>query len=168
MIKQFNDLEQRNLDYLQERSVRFEIVCLTANILKHSIFDAKMNIRSFLKEKGVHDFDNQPYGHKGKCKVKTHVLTFCREFLTETSIYRAGTRGDCRMWFGSAIFPITEANDLYVITSIGQELYIVNISKVDIESCCHTSFPSPVQKWIREVGYKNENQNHNHNNKKPY
>ena len=151
-MKQFTELELRNQNYLEERGVRFEMVCLTANILKHSIFDAKLNIRSFLKEQGVHDFDNQLYGQEGKCKVRSHVLTFSREVLSETSIYRAGTRGDCRMWFGSVIFPMTDANDLYVITPIDKELYIVNISKVDIESCCHTSFPSPIQKWIKEVG----------------
>lgn len=151
-MKQFTELELKNQNYLVERNVRFEMVCLTTNILKHSIFDAKLNIRSFLKEKEVHDFDNQPYGQEGKCKVKTHVLTFSRDVLSETSIYRASTRGDCRMWFGSVISPMTDANDLYVITVINKELYIVNISKVDIESCCHTSFPSPIQKWIKEVG----------------
>lgn len=151
MIKQFSELELKNQNFLVGRNVRFEIVCLTANILKHSIFDAKMTIRTFLKEQDVHDFFNQVNGQEAKCKVKTHILTFKRDIQTDTSLYRAGTRGDCRMWFGSAILPVTEADDLYVITVISQELYIVNISKVDIESCCQTSFPSPIQEWIKKV-----------------
>ena len=150
-MKQFTELELRNQNYLVNRGVAFEVVCLTANILKHSIFDAKINIRAFLKEHGVHDFYSQANGQEAKRKVKTHVLTFMREILTETSLYRAGTRGYCRMWFGSAIFPITNADDLYVITAIDKELYIVNISKVDIETCCITSFPSPVQKWMKKI-----------------
>lgn len=154
MTKEFTDLELRNQDYLAGRGVRFELVCLTANILKHSIFDAKMNIRAFLKEYGVHDFYNQANGQEAKCKVKTHVLTFMRDIPTETSLYRSGTRGDCRMWFGSAIFPITDPDDLYVITAIEKELYIVNISKVDIETSCQTSFPSPVQKWMKKLSGK--------------
>lgn len=151
MIKQITELEQKNQNYLVGRGVRFEIVCLTANILKHSIFDAKMTIRTFLKEQEVHDFFNQANGQEAKQKVKTHILTFMRDIPTETSLYRAGSRGDCRMWFGSAILPITEADDLYVITVISQELYVVNISKVDIETCCQTSFPSPIQKWMKKV-----------------
>lgn len=151
MAKQFSELELKNQNFLIGRSVRFEIVCLTANILKHSIFDARMTIRTFLKEQEVHDFFNQANGQEAKRKVKTHILTFMRDIPTDTSLYRAGTRGDCRMWFGSEILPITEANDLYAITVISQELYIVNISKVDIESCCQTSFPSPIQEWIKKV-----------------
>ena len=94
----------------------------------------------------------QPIKWSGtKRMVKIHVLTFMRDIPTETSLYRAGTRGDCRMWFGSAIFPVTEVNDLYVVTAIDKELFIINITKIDIETCCQTSFPSPVQKWMKEV-----------------
>lgn len=110
-----------------------------------------MTIRTFLKEQEVHDFFNQANGQEAKQKVKTHILTFMRDIPTETSLYRAGSRGDCRMWFGSAILPVTEADDLYVITVVSQELYIVNVSKVDIETCCQTSFPSPIQKWMKKV-----------------
>lgn len=151
MIKQFTELEVKNQNYLIGRGICFEMVCLTANILKHSIFDAKMSMRAFLKDNDVHNFYNQPNGQDSKCMVKTHVLTFMRDIPTETSLYRAGIRGDCRMWFGSNIFPITEADDLYAVTAINKELYIVNISKVDIETCCQTSFPSPVQKWVKMV-----------------
>lgn len=151
MIKQFTELEVKNQNYLTERGISFEMICLTANILKHSIFDAKMSMRAFLKDNFVHDFYSQPNGQESKRMVKTHVLTFMRDIPTETSLYRAGTRGDCRMWFGSNIFPITEADDLYAVTAINKELYIVNISKVDIETCCQTSFPSPVQKWMKMV-----------------
>lgn len=151
MIKQFTELEVKNQNYLAERGVQFEMVCMTANILKHSIFDAKMSMRAFLRENCVHDFYSQTNGKKSKSMVKTHVLTFMRDIPTETSLYRAGTRGDCRMWFGSAIFPVTEVNDLYVVTAIDKELYIINITQIDIETCCQTSFPSPVQKWMKEV-----------------
>lgn len=151
MIKQFTELEVKNQNYLTERGIQFELVCMTANILKHSIFDAKISMRAFLKENKVHDFGNQTNGQESKCMVKTHVLTFKRDIPTETSLYRAGSRGDCRMWFGSAIFPITETDDLYIVTAIDKELYIINISRIDIETCCQTSFPSPVQKWMKEV-----------------
>lgn len=154
MIKHYTELEVKNQNYLIGRGVNFEMVCMTANILKHSIFDAKISMRAFLRENYVHDFYSQTNGQKSKCKVKTHVLTFKRDIHTETSLYRAGTRGDCRMWFGSEIFPVTEVNDLYAVTAIDKELYIINITKIDIETCCQTSFPSPVQKWIKEVHNK--------------
>ena len=147
MIKQFTELEVKNQNYLAERSVSFEMICLTANILKHSIFDAKMSMRAFLKDNSVHDFYSQSNGQESKRMVKTHVLTFMRDIPTETSLYR----GDCRMWFGSAIFPVTGVNDLYVVTAIDKELFIINITKIDIETCCQTSFPSPVQKWMKEI-----------------
>lgn len=151
MVKQFTELEAKNQNYLTGRCIQFEMVRLTANILKHSIFDARMSMRAFLKENCVHDFYSQANGQESKRMVNTHILTFMRVISTETSLYRAGTRGDCRMWFGSAIFPVTEADDLYVVTAIDKELYIINITKIDIETCCQTSFPSPVQKWMKEI-----------------
>ena len=72
--------------------------------------------------------------------VKTHVLTFMRDIPTETSLYRAGTRGDCRMWFGSAIFPVTEVNDLYVVTAIDKELFIINITKKTLKHAVRHPF----------------------------
>ena len=86
MIKQFTELEVKNQNYLAERSVSFEMICLTANILKHSIFDAKMSMRAFLKDNSVHDFYSQPKGQQSKRMVKTHVLTFMRDISTETSL----------------------------------------------------------------------------------
>lgn len=159
MIKQFTELEVKNQNYLSGRGVQFEIVCLTANILKHCIFDAKMSMRVFLRENHVHDFFSQANGQESKCMVKTHILTFMRDIPTETSLYRAGARGDCRMWFGSAILPVTEADDVYLVTTIDKEFYIVNITKIDIETCCQTSFPSPVQRWMKEVSNKIKDSN---------
>lgn len=149
MMKQFTELELANQNYLNSCGVSFVTVRLTENILKHSIFDASLSIRAFLKEKGIHDFTNQINGQGAKRKIKTHILTFNRDLYSQTSLYRAGTRGDCRMWFGSAVLPISDADDLYAITAINQELYIVNLSKINIESCYQTSFPSPIQQWLK-------------------
>lgn len=151
MKRQFTELEIQNQKFLIHLHARFEIVCLSSNILKHAMFDAKKNIRSFLKEYGIHDFYTQPFGQNAKCMIRTHVLTFKRDIWTETSLYRSGTRGDCRMWFGSVILPITDVDDLYVITAVDKELYIVNISKVNLESSCKSSFPNPIQTWLKAV-----------------
>lgn len=53
MIKHYTELEVKNQNYLIGRGVKFEMVCMTANILKHSIFDAKISMRAFLRGKYV-------------------------------------------------------------------------------------------------------------------
>lgn len=146
-MKDYSVIEKNNMEYLQRNNIPYATVRLTYNILQHSIFDATVPIRSFLKSQGIHDFDTQKNGRDYKAFVDTHILTFMRDVTTETSLYRAGTRGDERMWFGYEILPLTKPDDIYAMLAYKNELYIINISTNELESC----FESPYSNTIKYI-----------------
>lgn len=147
-MKDFNLREQGNINFLNEKGISFCLVQLTENILSKSIFDATTQIRAFLKNEGIHDFSLQKNGQEDKLLINTYILTFARVIKTETSLYRAGTRGDERMWFGSPILSVTNPDDLYAIFEKDYEIYLINISKINIESLWRSSVPNPVGEFI--------------------
>lgn len=144
----FNEFEESNILFLQNLGIPYATVRLTENILKHSIFDANSEIRSFLQSQDLHYYEKQSFGQEFKVYLKTKILTFKRNVETKTSLYRAGTRGDYRMWFGSAILTLSNPNDLFMITAIDKELYTINITKIDLELCYTTSYPNPIKNML--------------------
>ncbi len=150
----FNEFEESNILFLQNLGIPYATVRLTENILKHSIFDANSEIRSFLQSQDLHDYEKQGFGQEFKTFLKTQILTFKRNVETKTSLYRAGTRGDYRMWFGSVILKLSNPNDLFMITAIDKELYTINLSKIDLELCYTTSYPNPIKNMFLSLKNK--------------
>ena len=142
-------LEKGNILFLERIGIPYATVRLSENILKHSIFDANMEIRSLLRNNGLHDYEQQGLGPEFKVYLKTQILTFKRSIETNTSLYKARTRGDCRMWFGSIINKFTDPDDLFMITAIDKVLYTINISKLDLELCYRSSMPNPISQLIK-------------------
>jgi hypothetical protein len=145
-MRVLSDLEQMNTEYLDKKGVSYVLVCLTSNILHHGIFDAKVDLRDLLREKSVHDYSTQLPGEK--VSVATHILTFKKDVETNSSMYRAGTRGDARMWFGSEIYAIAQPDDVFAIVPKSGAIYVLPISHIDIEYCCSTSIQNPIKSFI--------------------
>lgn len=143
--------EERNVLFFQKMGIAYATVRLTENILKHSIFDANRMIRSFLREQNIHDFEEQKFGKDHKIFLDTYILTFSRSIETKTSLYRAETRGDCRMWFGNTILSLAEPEDLFIITSVDKVLYVINVSKIDLELCYQTSYYNQIKELIKRL-----------------
>ena len=122
---------------------------LTDNILNHSIFDASKQIVRYLKEQGIHDFSVQENGKEARILVTTHILTFKDDILSQTSMYKAGTRGDKRMWFGAKVLPFAENGNIFVIIAYKGELFIISESKLDLELCFCTSINNPIKRFLR-------------------
>lgn len=142
-------LEKSNILFLERVGIPFATVRLSENILKHSIFDANMEIRSFLRNNDLHDYEQQGLGSEHKVFQKTYILTFKRSLETNTSLYRSHTRGDCRMWFGSIVNKLSEPDNLFMITAIDKILYAINISKIDLELCYRSSMPNPISHLVK-------------------
>lgn len=145
-MRNLTDIESRNESFLKERNIHFVKVLMTENILSHHIFDATQSIVLFLKEEGIHDFDSQGSGEK--VFISVHLLTFKRDVVINTSVYKAAKRGDKRMWFGADIIPITSPDDIYLMIAKAGELFILNMSRIDIMSCCTTDIDNPIKKFI--------------------
>ena len=148
-MRPLTELETLNENYLRERGILYAKVLMTENILSHHIFDATQSIDRFLKDEGIHDFNQQNHGEKKY--ITTHLLTFKEEEIIHTSVYKAAKRGDKRMWFGAEILPTTSPNDIYMMISKACELYILNMSRIDIAFCCTTEFDNPIKRIMKEV-----------------
>ena len=145
-MRDLTEIENRNESFLKERNIYFAKVLMTENILSHHIFDATQSIDCFLKEEGIHDFDLQDCGEKAFISV--HLLTFKRDVIINTSVYKAAKRGDKRMWFGAEIIPVTLPDDIYLMIAKAGELYILNMSRIDIMSCCTTDIDNPIKRFM--------------------
>ncbi len=71
--------------------------------------------------------------------------------MSKSSLYKAGTRGDRRMWFGAEILPYVDNDQIVVIFIKDGELYVLNESKIDIELCYTTSMENPIKRFIKSV-----------------
>lgn len=145
-MRDLTEIEIRNESFLKERNIHFSKVLMTENILSHHIFDATQSIVRFLKEENIHDFDLQCCGEKAF--INAHLLTFKRDVAINTSVYKAAKRGDRRMWFGAEIIPVTSPNDIYLMIAKTGELFLLNISRIDIMSCCTTDIDNPIKKFM--------------------
>ena len=148
-MRALTELESQNQIFLKKHGIRFAMVVMTKNILSHHIFDATQSIVKFLKEESIHDFGTQKCGEKRY--ISTHLLTFKEERITKTSVYKAAKRGDERMWFGAEILPITKEEDVYLLMAENGELYILNMSRIDILLCYMTSLNNPIKQYFKTV-----------------
>lgn len=138
-----------NIEYLNKKGVQYVLVCLTQNILHHGIFDAKVALRELLRSKSVHDYDTQNSGDK--VSIPTHILSFKKDIETNSSMYKAGSRGDARMWFGSEIYKVAKAEDIFAVIPYNRAIYVLPISHIDLEYCCTTSLRNPIKHFILDL-----------------
>ena len=146
-MRNLTEIESRNESFLKERNIHFAKVLMTENILSHHIFDATQSIDRFLKEEGIHDFGLQSSGEK--VYINAQLLTFKRDVIINVSVYKAAKRGDKRMWFGAEIIPITLPNDIYLMIAKAGKLFILNMSRIDIMSCCTTDIDNPIKRLLK-------------------
>lgn len=150
-MRELSELEKQNEEFLVNKRISFTTVMMTHNILSHSIFDANKQIVKYLKEQGLHDYDLQKNGKDERVMIKTHILTFTEDVLSKSSLYKAGTRGDKRMWFGAAVLPYTDDNDFFAIIAHEGELYIINESKFDFDLCYMTNVDNPIKVFLKGI-----------------
>lgn len=150
-MRELSELEKQNEEFLVNKRISFTTVMMTHNILSHSIFDANKQIVKYLKEQGLHDYDLQKNGKDERVMIKTHILTFTEDVLSKSSLYKAGTRGDKRMWFGAAVLPYTDDNGIFAIIAHEGELYIINESKFDFDLCYMTNVDNPIKVFLKGI-----------------
>lgn len=146
-MRELTEIEIQNESFLKGLGIRYAKVLMTENILSHHIFDASQSIERFLKEEHIHDFDSQNNGEKKY--ITTHLLTFKEERIIHTSVYKAMKRGDKRMWFGAEILSITKPNDIYIMMAKDNELFVFNMTRIDIVVCYETTLDNPIKQFLK-------------------
>lgn len=150
-MRELTELETMNVEFLSDKEIPFTTVLLTENILNHSIFDATRQMVVFLKVQSIHDYAQQEKGKDNRKFVPTHILTFKEEISSRSSLYKAGTRGDKRMWFGAEILPVVDDNNMVAVIAHDGELFVINVSKIDLEYCYSTGTDNPIKKIIKTI-----------------
>lgn len=149
-MRPFTKFEKTNMEYLVNHNVKFTQVQVTATGLKKSILDATTPIRTYFKENNVHDYELQAQGPENKITKKTYILTGGKVIESTTSMYRPVTKeGDPRLWI-YRLKETTEADDIHaIIAQNPDELYIINLTKVDIPRFCETDIENPVKDLVK-------------------
>lgn len=153
-MRPFTLFEKKNMEYLVNHNIKFTQVQVTATGLKKSILDATTPLRTYFKENKVHDYEIQPKGQDNKVTIPTHILTGFKDIVTQTSLYRPETKdGDPRLW----IYRLKEsakADDIQAIIAMNpQELYVINLTQVDIVKYSETSIENPIRDLIHDMSF---------------
>lgn len=153
-MRPFTPFEKKNMEYLVNRNVKFTQVQITETGLKKSIMDATAPMRTYFKENKVHNYELQQKGPDYKVTIPTHILTEFKDIQTNTSLYRPVTKdGDPRLWI-SKLKETTEADDIHAIIALNpKELYVINLTKVDITKCCETAIDNPVKDLVAVLSF---------------
>lgn len=149
-MRPFTPFEKTNMEYLVNHNVKFTQVQITATGLKKSILDATTPMRTYFKENNVHDYELQAQGPEHKVTKKTYILTGGKVIESTTSLYRPVTKeGDPRLWI-YRLKETTEADDIHaIIAQNPDELYVINLTKVDIPRFCETDIENPIKDLVK-------------------
>lgn len=121
------------LRYFTQRGIDVGLVVPTDTGLGKGIMDATANMRQFLRDAGIHDFDHQPQGEEHKRRVRTRVVTSTGIVDTTTSFYRPVTKhGDPRLWV-YGLKKYAQAGNLLVFVAMGpDDLLVINASSAGL------------------------------------
>lgn len=99
-----------------------------------SIMDAIGDVRLFLKEAGLHDYDLQGQGQENKVIITAYFVYPDRYEKTYASLYRPQTKqGDPRIWFAN-LKKYCNPDNLLAITVYRNELYVINLSDLTLRN----------------------------------
>jgi hypothetical protein len=150
-MRQLTKVEIGRLKLLTEKSVEVTLIEPTATGLGKSIMDATGSVRSYLKDKQVHDFELQGQGQTNKIQVTSNLINPNGLIKSVASLYRPTTKkGDPRIWF-SGLRDYARANDILAIFAFGETLYVLNISRLDLDSLINGFENNPLKELVNEI-----------------
>ena len=150
-MRLFNPLEEKNIKILTSENIEMSFLMPTATGLQKSIMDATAPFRLFLYARGIHDYGTQGQGTDYKRLIQSHIATENGFISSQASLYRPVTKkGDPRIWF-SGLKKYATPNDILGVFEFGIELYVLNLTKLDIEQILNGITISPVADLIRSI-----------------
>lgn len=133
-LRTLTEIERQRLKRLTAASVDVTLIQPTRTGLEKSILDATAPVRSFLRERGLHDYDTQGQGAaENGVKLDAMLLSATNAVISTASLYRPKTKtGDPRIWFAK-LPQYTSPDDMLAITANDGRLLVVNLTQVDVE-----------------------------------
>ena len=138
------------MHFLTNMQIEHTTMIITKTGYGKGIMDAVASLRLYLKENNIHDYQHQEQGNEHKILVETYILTEEKKYKTQTSLYRPKTKkGDPRIWI-YGLKDYIMPNDRFIVIAKDKKLYIINISRIDIEEASVFKF-SPICELIDEL-----------------
>ncbi|TDL99662.1 MAG: MvaI/BcnI restriction endonuclease family protein [Flavobacteriaceae bacterium] len=152
-MRQLTEIEINRIKLLTENSVELTLIEPTETGLIKSIMDATGSVRSYLKAKEIHDFEIQKQGQESKVLINSILVKDDAFISSVASLYRPNTKkGDPRIWF-KGLGTYAKANDILGIIEFQKTLYVLNITKLNLESLLSFSVANPLKELISEINY---------------
>ena len=150
-MRQLSAVEISRIKLLTENSVELTLIEPTYTGLQKSIMDATGPVRNYFKEKSIHDFTNQKQGPKNKILVTSYLIETGSLIPSKASLYRpVSKKGDPRIWFKS-LPAYVQANEILGIIEFANELYVLNITRIDVEWLLKSKIVNPLQDLVNEI-----------------
>jgi len=150
-MRSFTNIETARLAFLTKFNIEATAIEPTNTGLKKSILDATLPVRNYLFTKGIHDFSVQSQGTNKKVIKKSYLLNENLIIPSSASLYRPETKkGDPRIWF-KGLTAIASPNDIISIIELEGELYLVNITRLDVEKLINSPIANPLKELAFEI-----------------
>lgn len=156
-MRQLSEEEKSKIKILTEKSVEICLIEPTSTGLEKSIMDATGSVRSYLKDKNIHDFALQSQGQESKIQVASFFIQDNSLVHSIASLYRPNTKkGDPRIWF-KGLTNYASPNDILGILAFESKLYVINITKLDLPALIQNDDANPLKEIINTI-YNNSNE----------
>lgn len=150
-MRQLTTLEIDRIKLLTEKSVELCLIEPTGNGLEKSIMDATGSVRSYLKANNIHDFELQKQGQESKIQITSFLISPYSLVNSVASLYRPNTKkGDPRIWF-KGLGSYSNANDILGIITFESNLYVLNITQLDLHKLIESKISNPLQDLVNEI-----------------
>ncbi len=150
-MRQLTTLEINRIKLLTEKSVELCLIEPTGTGLEKSIMDATGSVRTYLKANNIHDFEQQKQGQESKIQIISFLISPETLVNSIASLYRPNTKkGDPRIWF-KGLGAYSMANDILGIIAFDSDLYILNITQLDLHKLINSKISNPLQDLVNEI-----------------
>lgn len=150
-MRPLTNVELNRIKLLTEKSVDVCLIEPTATGLDKSIMDATGSVRTYLKAQSMHDYELQKQGPDYKIQITSFLILPESTKKSIASLYRPNTKkGDPRIWFkGLGLY--ANANDILGIIAFEKQLYVVNITQLDLHKLIESAIANPLQELVNEI-----------------
>lgn len=150
-MRQLTTLEINRIKLLTEKSVELCLIEPTGTGLEKSIMDATGSVRTYLKANNIHDFELQKQGQESKIQINSFLISPDSLVNSVASLYRPNTKkGDPRIWF-KGLGAYSKANDILGIIAFESDLYVLNITQLDLHKLLESKISNPLQDLVNEI-----------------
>lgn len=150
-MRQLTTLEINRIKLLTEKSVELCLIEPTGTGLEKSIMDATGSVRTYLKANNIHDFELQKQGQESKIQINSFLVSSDSIVNSVASLYRPNTKkGDPRIWF-KGLGSYSKASDILGIIAFESDLYVLNITQLDLHKLIESKISNPLQDLVNEI-----------------